>query len=189
MFYDCFPKEFQDDLNVVLKIIPTKTYHDVQVGYSEKTIDYKLNEDVVKIPYRIYFIDVEYEKIGCLTETQKIILYCIYTRSCNGYIREKYLKKLLDTDFEEWVIPFIVKLCDEYVVEILEVIYQNLKDRNNEDIKLFCWNNKELLKKSYSRMVSYWNEYYRNKENHFHRYVGRKLFRECLGYNRMFERF
>lgn len=119
MFHDCFPKELRDDLNMVLKVMRVKTFDDVH----ESTIDYKLNRDIVKIPYRIYFLDVEDEKIDCLTEIQKLILYCLYTRSSNGYMREKYVRKLLDIDLEEWMIPFVVKLCDEYVVEILEVIY------------------------------------------------------------------
>lgn len=75
---------------------------------------------------------------------QKEILYCIYTRSCNGYIREKYLKELLKLDFDYWAIPFIVKLSDEYIVEILEVIYDKLKIRNNDDIKRFGLENKIL---------------------------------------------
>lgn len=43
-----------------------------------------------------------------------------------------------------------------------------------------------IISKSYSRMISYWNEYYRGYEPDFRKYIGRKLFRECLGYNRTF---
>lgn len=110
---------------------------------------------------------------------QKEILYCIYTRSCNGYIREKYLKELLKLDFDYWAIPFIVKLSDEYIVEILEVIYDKLKIRNNDDIKRFCLENKNIINKSYSRMISYWNEFYRSKEPSFHKYI-KKILKESL---------
>ena len=188
MFYEAFPKELNNDLQEVLKIIPKETYNNVSIGYSENVIDYCLNNVIVKIPYRMYFTDVEFLKIEHLTDIQKEILYCIYTRSCNGYIREKYLKELLKLDFDCWAIPFIVKLSDEYIVEILEVIYDKLKIRNNDDIKRFCLENKNIMNKSYSRMISYWNEFYRSKEPSFHKYIGRKLFRECLGYNRTFER-
>lgn len=37
-------------------------------------------------------------------------------------------------------------------------------------------------------MMSYWNELYRDREFNFHRYVGRKLFKECFGDDRTFER-
>jgi len=188
MFYDAFPKELNKDLQEVLKILPKETYNNVSIGVSENVIEYSSNNGIIKIPYRIYFMKTDIAKINDLTDIQKVILYCIYTRSCDGYIREKYLNELLIIDFDYWVIPFIVKLCDEYVIEILEVIYDKLKDRNNNDIKSFCLENKSIINKSYSRMISYWNEFYRNKEHDFHKYVGRKLFRECLGYDRTFER-
>ena len=188
MFYEAFPKELNNDLQEVLKIIPKETYNNVSIGYSENVIDYCLNNVIIKIPYRMYFTDVEFLKIEHLTDIQKEILYCIYTRSCNGYIREKYLKELVKLDFDCWTIPFIVKISDEYIVEILEVIYDKLKIRNNDDIKQFCLENKDIINKSYSRMISYWNEFYRSKEPNFHKYIGRKLFRECLGYNKAFER-
>ena len=45
-----------------------------------------------------------------------------------------------------------------------------------------------MLNKSYSRMISYWNEYYSNREFDLHKYVGWKLFEECLGYDKSFEK-
>ena len=101
----------------------------VPFATSDNMIAYTLENHAVDIPDRMYLLDIadaEYEK---LTQTQKQILCCIYTRNCNGYVREKYLRKLLDMPMEQWVIPFIVKLCDEYVIEILEIIYDKLKER------------------------------------------------------------
>lgn len=188
MFDESFPKELNKDLQEVLRIIPKKTFNNVRNGCTERVIEYRCNHDMIKIPYRMYFIDAAISKIRNLTDVQKVMLYCIYTRSCDGYIREKYLNELLKIHFDDWVIPFIVKLCDEYVVEILEVIYNQLKYRNNNDIKTFCLENKSMLNKSYSRMISYWNEYYRNREFDLHKYVGWKLFEECLGYDNSFEK-
>lgn len=188
MFYNSFPKEFNKDLQEVLKIIPLKTDHNISIGVSEETVEYKLDNDVICIPYRMYFCDVDAEQLNDLTDIQKSVLYCIYTRNNNGFIREKYLKELLKLDFDYWVIPFIFKLCDEYVIEILFDVYESLKDRDNSDFKHFCLDNKKAVNKSYSRMISYWNEFYRNRVYKFRRYVGRKLFRECFGYNRTFER-
>ncbi len=188
MFYEAFPKELNKDLQEVLKIIPKETYNNVSNAYSENMIAYSLNSNTIKFPDRVYLIDVNSSKREDLTQVQKEILYCIYTRSCDGYIREKYLRELLKIDFDYWAIPFIIKLSDEYIVEILKVIYDGLKNRNNYDIKNFCLENKNSISRSYSRMISYWNEFYRNKEPIFHKYIGRILFRECFGYNRTFER-
>lgn len=187
MFQDSFPKELNSDLQKVIEIIPKKTYNNVYIE-SEDTIEYYINNGVIKIPYRMYLIDINFSKINNLTYIQKEILYCIYTRSCDGYIREKYLNELLKLNFDYWAIPFIVKLSDEYIVEILEVIYDKLINRNNDDIRKFCLENKNIINKGYYRMTSYWNEAYRNGEPYFQNYVGRKLFRDCFGYNRTFEK-
>lgn len=188
MFYSAFPSDLREKLNKVIEVIPNNTFNNISIATSDEVIAYILENHVVEIPYRMYLSDisdVEYEK---LSQPQKQILCCIYTRSCDGYIREKYLQKLLDMPFEQWAIPFIVKLCDEYVLEIVEIIYDKLKERDNTDIQSFCLRNKVSISKSYSRMISYWNEYYRGYEFDFKKYIGRKLFRECLGYDRTFER-
>lgn len=188
MFYSAFPSDLRENLNKVIEVIPNNTFNNVSIATSSDIITYILGNRVVEIPYRMYLLDIssaEYEK---LSQLQKQILCCIYTRSCDGYIREKYLRKLLDMPFEQWALPFIVKLCDEYVLEILEIIYDKLKERDNTDIQSFCLRNKVAISKSYARMISYWNEYYRGYEFDLKKYIGRKLFRECLGYDRTFER-
>ena len=96
MFYGAFPSCLGENLNKVIQIMPQTTFNNVSIVTSDDVIEYIIKNNVVAIPYRMYLLDisdVEYEK---LTQTQKQILCCIYTRSCNGYIREKYLRKLLD---------------------------------------------------------------------------------------------
>ena len=60
MFYEAFPKELNSDLNEVLKVIPKETYNNVSIGCSENMIEYSLNQFIVKFPYRMYFVDVEF---------------------------------------------------------------------------------------------------------------------------------
>ncbi len=188
MFYNTFPKDLWEDLNSIIPVLPIKTFNDIREKINEDTVSYILDCGEIKIPYRIYFIDMDDPTYDGLTERQKQIVSCIYTRSCDGYIREKHLRKLLETEFEPWVIPFIVKPCDEYVVEILEMVYEKLKDRNNSDIQIFCLANKAMIHRGYTRMISYWNEFYREEVFRFNQYIGRKLFRDCFGYNRTFEK-
>ena len=176
MFYGAFPSDLEENINSVIETMPQTTFNNVPFATSDNVIEYITKNHVVAIPYRMYLLDIsdaEYEK---LNQTQKQILCCIYTRSCNGYIREKYLRKLLDMPIERWVIPFVIKLCDEYVIELIEIIYDKLKERDNTDIQDFCLKNKITISKSYARMASYWNEYYRGYELNFKKYIGRKLF-------------
>lgn len=188
MLYAAFPSYLREDLDTVMEILPNKTFGYVSAIISDNAIPYILTNNIVEIPDRFYLLDIDDTVYDMLSQIQKQILCCIYTRSCNGYIREKYLRKLLDMSFEEWAIPFIVKLCDEYVLEILEVIYNKLKIRNNTDIQSFCFENRTSIFKSYSRMISYWNEYYREQHSNLNQYIGRRLFRECLGYDRSFDK-
>ena len=188
MFYCAFPNDLEENLNRVIEVLPQTTFNNVRFATSDDVIEYSIKNHMIAVPYRTYLLDISDVEYENLNQVQKQILCCIYTRSSNGYIREKYLRKLLDMPLEEWAIPFVIKLCDEYVLEILEVIYYKLKERDNTDIQDFCLNNKVSIRKSYARMTSYWNAYYRCYAFNFKKYIGRRLFRECLGYDRTFER-
>ena len=188
MLRHAFPLALREDLNEVLNVMPGNTVRGGSIVTGDERIPYSLEIQRVEIPYRMYLPELEEAEYKKLSQTQKQILCCIYTRSCNGFVREKYLRRLLDLPWEQWAIPFIVKLCDEYVLEILEVIYGKLKERDNTDIQKFCRENKAAIRKGYARMISYWDAYYRGHEGNIKKYIGRVLFRECFGYNRTFER-
>ncbi len=108
----------------------------------------------------------------------------LYTRSCDGYVRQRHLRRIMEDDFPQWCMPYILKLSSEYVVEIIDDIYDYMKTRDNTSFQVFCKNNPYIFRNSYSRMVSYWNEFYRCRCYKFHNYVGYRLYKECLGYSR-----
>ena len=83
-----------------------------------------------------------------------------------------------------WAIPYLVKVCDEYVVEILQTVYEGLMGREDGRILQFCAENPVQLQRSYARMTSYWNEFYRGAYPNFRDYVGRKLFLHFFGMSR-----
>lgn len=188
MFQDGFPKNLRDDVTKTVGLIPHKTYNNVAIGVSQNIIQYFQDNNVIRFPYRMYYIDISDEVIKNLSERQKMILHCIYSRSCDGFVRQKHLHSLLSRDYEDWAIPYIVKICDEYVVEILEMTYDILKEQDTERVKRFCLENILSFSKSYNRMTSYWNEYYRYRYTNFQHFIGRKLFRECFGYSKSIER-
>lgn len=159
---------------IVVRLIHQETYNNVNIGTSEQTVQ--------------YYLDVPEQALDELSLKQEMILHCIYSRSCDGFVRQKHLKLLLLMDYDDWTISYIVKLCDEYIIEILEMTYDILKKGDTERIKRFCLENVEPFCKSYARMISYWNEFYRDRCYNFHEYIGRKLFRECFGYSGILER-
>mgnify|MGYP005606914777 FL=1 len=188
MFQEGFPSCLRDDVTKVVGMIHQKTYHNVTIGVSEDTIQYFQDNKVIRFPYRTYYIDISDEVKENLSQRQKMILHCIYSRSCDGFVRQKHIYSLLQMNYEDWAIPYIVKICDEYVVEILEMTYDILKEQDTERIKRFCLENIVPFCKSYNRMISYWNEFYRYKYTNFQKYIGRKLFRDCFGYSKSMER-
>lgn len=201
MFQESFPSYLLEDVNRVEQLVKqqSKECNDV---ISQQRSPYLLNGDMVYIPDRIYYQDANDDALSIFNERQKMILHCIYSRNHNGYIREKHIKALLSMDYQDWVFPYIVKVCDEYVVEILETVYIALSQQGTEAIKRFCAENLGALCKGYARMASYWNEFYSfrgymtgsfNEYNRFscrrfRDYIGRKLFIECFGYTRSMER-
>lgn len=175
-----FPKHCRSDLRAVLRAFPEIRRDRVTFLQAFDAIEYRLREETVQIPYRTYFSEVDEQKMQSLSVAQKKILYCLYTRHHDGRLRERYIKALLQFELSEWEIPYLVKLCDEYVLEIIETIYESIKERDNSDLKAFCVRNQEQLRKSYARMTSYWNAYYRDRQ--LSQYVGKKVFAECFGY-------
>ena len=129
---------------------------------TEYNIEFVLGQYQILFPYRLYAVEIEDSALLKLELTERIVLHCIYSRSCNGFVREKHITALLKENLPDWAIPYIIKVCDEYVVEILQVVYDNIKNRNTDKYKSFCSEDQLAFCKSYTRMISYWNEFYRD---------------------------
>lgn len=178
--FNAFPTSLNYDVSVVLSAMSKKTVHNVKLGPTEHVHTYTLLDgQKVTFPDRIYYLD-ECPTFPTLTFEQRMIYHCIYSRSCNGFIREKHIKAILKEDFPDWTIPYIVKISDEYVVEILDTIYNELKDKNTDNIKEFCSLNFQTFVYGHKRMVSYWNEFYRSQVFHYNDYIGKKLFQNAM---------
>ncbi len=192
MFAKGFPFALQSLVSKVSGFISTKTYHNVSQGIAEnsKKEEYSLlNGSTISFPYRIYFIDNQEIDNSLKSREEKLIYDCIFTRSCDGYVRERHLQSILSEDYPEWCMPYILKLSSEYVEEIVSMIYDDMKHKDNAQFQAFCANNPDMFRYAYARMTSYWNEFYRGKYYRFHDYTGYKLYKECFGYSARFDKF
>lgn len=178
-----FPSTLKKDVESVLDVLPFAVNNvklcDGQTHYVEDLIhpDFQtvnLNGELLTIPCRVYFNEPKFEKEETLTNQQKTILNCIFLRHHNGYIRQRRLEKI--ESIEYWVTPFTIQLLGEYVIEILEVIYKQLDDNKLENYKRFAAENSKYYQQTESRMISYWNEYYRHRFPKLKNYVGRIIF-------------
>lgn len=66
------------------------------------------------------------------TQTQKNIYRAVYSRSCDGFVREKHIRALPDNKLAKWIYSIILKLSDENVVEMVELLYHELRLKNTD---------------------------------------------------------
>lgn len=181
MFEQGFPVQVRDTVSRILPFLPCRTVNGVRSIVTEHGEDYTLEGELIRVPNRVYLIEPDCLPSLLNTEEQAVI-DCIYSRSWNGFVREKSVRSLLDLAcLPVWAIPYLVKVCDEYVVEILQAVYEGLKGREDGRILQFCAENPVQLQRSYARMTSYWNEFYRSACPNFRDYIGRRLFLHCFG--------
>ena len=180
---NAFPQTLNKDVGSVLDILPFDVNEvklcDGQPHKVENLIhpDFQtvtLDGELLTIPYRIYFNEPEIEKERTLTNLQKSILNCIFLRHHNGYIRQSRLEKIDNSEY--WITPFTFQLFGEYVLEIIEVLDRQLDDKKLENYKRFVNDNSRYYQKTESRLISYWNKYYRRNFPKLKNYVGRIIF-------------
>lgn len=172
-----FPKYLKSDVRVVLS-------HIGKMKYDKKSITYIIEGQSINMPISIFNLEVPADNLRELTKRQRLILHCVYSRHHDGYIREKHMKNILASDYEEWAIPYIVKISEEHVVEIVQLVYDQLRESDISRIRQFCANNVVPFATGYNRMVNFWNERHRWNHYHFKYYVGKKLFKQVYGYRR-----
>jgi len=127
------------------------------------------------IPYRIHSKPPNAFLLTFIPKGPKERLYCKFTRHHDGHVREEFLKKVISSD-NPYVAPFIIRLCGEYVIEVLKVIYLNLGSCNQAHLRAFMLENPKFYEQNRSRMVSYWDCYYRSAFPRIKDYVGFKIF-------------
>ncbi|MGB8324423.1 MAG: hypothetical protein WCE52_15805 [Candidatus Acidiferrum sp.] len=74
----------------------------------------------VSIPRRVYH-DVSQIPLWRILGTKKKLLRALLTRHNDGFVRQRYLKRMLEVN-EIWTPPFVILLAGEYVVQMLDMI-------------------------------------------------------------------
>lgn len=113
-----------------------------------------------------------------------MIYWCLQTRNSDGKIREKYVRKILESDYPSWAIPYIIEASTDYVIEIVTAIYERVKGKPNDAIRTYYKSDLKRFRRDYSKMLSYWNAYYRQRYPRYEDYPGYKLFTECYGFKK-----
>lgn len=169
MLERAFPPSIEDNANFVLASMDMRSTLEPSSPFCVV-----VDNQFLKIPYRIYYKATNLEGNGNRSSLQNEILYCLFTRHHNGYIREKCLIEVISVNLD-WIPPYVLRLLGEYVIEILEVIEKNLPKLNTDIYRAFLASNQAFYKKTKQRMISYWDCYYRGRYPDRNKYIGSKI--------------
>ena len=101
MFENGFPMSLRDEVERVNSVMSEDTYNGVSFRVSEGNSEnevYVLSDGTrISFPDRIYCLDDDDVYSG-LSDAEKLIYDCIYTRHCDGRVREKHIRNILAGD-------------------------------------------------------------------------------------------
>ncbi len=137
----------------------------------------------VEIPYRTHFSKWTVGKCVEVPGIAGRVAQCLGTRHFDGFTRERCLRMLIRCE-EPWVVPFVVQLLGEYVLEIVQVIDANLESLNAQLYGDFIRANSRYFGTQERRVVSYWNEYYRGRYPKLSAYPGSTALDTLKGFAR-----
>ena len=170
---NAFPIDLKQDVEIVADFLIYKNF-DIHPTVEQEII---LDGQKLIIPGRVYFDNPTDTAGNSLTINQQTILNCIYLRHHNGFVRQQQLEKLIYNVKDYYVIPFVFQLLGEYVMEILEVADKHINDKTINNYLKFFNENPTYRQQTESRMISYWDVYYRRtKYKNLKEYIGWQIF-------------
>jgi hypothetical protein len=125
------------------------------------TFAVKVSGEALEIPYRIYH-DRRSPDVESLTPLQTELWDCLLTRHHDGFIREEYLSKIIDCE-HSWIPPFVIQLAGEYVINIIQFVWENIERLPRDIYRDFLLQNPFFYKTTKQRVMSYWDCYYRDR--------------------------
>jgi hypothetical protein len=156
-----FPSSLADDVAAVAAAVPDATWE------SASAFGVVVGTETLAIPYRIYRPEPDLAVERELSPLQQTVLASFYTRHHDGRVRQRRVEAIIASD-AEWVVPFVIHLVGEYVIEIVRAIQDALgdldpADARREPYRRFVMANPALLDLVAARAMSYWAEYYRGQ--------------------------
>ena len=175
-FLNAFPESLRAEAEKPVRLLlthirPIKYIPEEKAAYF---FDIQLGEEALCVPFRLYDSDfssefrkeqrirlyAEMAATDGLTLTQSLILSCLLTRHCDGFVREDALCRIASTQ-ETFVVPFVAQLASEYVYEILLQIGLRIDQFSPAIYGPVFRDNPAWFSKLRQRMISYWDCYYR----------------------------
>jgi hypothetical protein len=172
-----FPRNLADDVAAAIGSMPAareprppgSDVPSMSVDADEHRVVLTVGGDLIDIPYRFYNDAIQpWEASTSLSARQRTVLGCIFTRHYSGYVRHQWAREVVRVT-EAWVVPFVLQLLGEYVVEIIVDLEQGLRtlgDPRSAAASVYrevLRDNPEYLRLTAQRVASYWDCYYRGR--------------------------
>jgi hypothetical protein len=186
----CFPESEREDLFDVCALIAKSTGRTRKlpfggISFAPRAKKWELlSGERVELPQRIYLSECTEKKLASLTDTQKAIYHCIFSKSHDGFARERHIEALFALGVPDFALPYIVESGGDYVLEIVQTLYRLIPSENIERYRKFCGRNIKNVQSCHSRMMSYRQEYYMDICPDYGSYVGNVLFSKCFGFRK-----
>lgn len=153
---DAFPYEYR----AIAEAVARELTNFVDDEYRKPSTRMQVARNTIYIPRRLHFLSAV--ESANFSERAAPFVKCLLTRSTDGYLRQRALKSILNLR-QPWIVPFVVPLVGEYVVEILEDIQSALPSLDQGLYSNFVRENRDVMRLIRSRAASYWDEYYRER--------------------------
>jgi hypothetical protein len=155
-----FPASLRGDVDEVVRLVRPRTQTPGQgMAMSSTWERIEIGGETINLVYRIYFPEPEPSEVAALTDRQRLVLSCWYTRHCDGHVRERHLRNIISSA-EPWVAPFILHLLGEYVSEIGQIAADHLAGVRPDVYHAFAAENPGFMNSIRARVVSYYRRYY-----------------------------
>ena len=146
----------QASAELLVPFVDVKYYTNFQEHYIEAIS----GGETMRIPGRLRFLPEMLE--NRFEEAAPLAAQCLFTRSNDGYLRHRALKRLL-AQSAPWTVPYIILPCGSYVVEITDDILAATPDFDQTIYAPFIRENRPLMRLLRAQATSYWNVYYRHR--------------------------
>lgn len=118
------------------------------------------------LPGRVYVDPPSASLFGSESPIERLITSCVLSRHHDGFVRQEQVRRLIASE-EPWVIPYVLALVGEYVIEIHQEIADHLPSglqRDEQKRAAYAQvlvSNPEWWLLLQQRIISYWAVYYR----------------------------
>ncbi|WFE47691.1 hypothetical protein [Verrucosispora sp. WMMD1129] len=140
----------------------------------------RVGGEALLIPYRVYYPVPDADVLRDLTVHQQLVLGCIFTRHHDGLVRQAHLEQVIGST-EPWVVPYVVQLVGEYVLQIILAIRRELTavgvvgTTQQTVYGQFIADNPTDFRLVRQRVARYWACYYRSRYIRLADYPGETL--------------